>query len=303
MERVRVAGEKIYVPDTNALVEGIVSKLIREGVISGRIVIHRVVLLELEYHVSRDRAIGYAGLEEIKRLRELSRENLVMIELSGEIPRNIRFEEFDNSISPQIYTNMYVREYAYNTGATLITGDRVQAIIAESMGIPVIYVEPEVGSKVSIEKFFDESTMSIHLKENTIPVAKKGKPGDWVYVAIGDKPMTSREVEELAKQIIEEARLRPDSFIEIDRRGSTIIQLRNYRIIITRPPLSDGWEITAVRPLRKLKLEDYNLPSKLIERLNERAEGILIAGAPGMGKTTFAQALAEYYMRMGKVVK
>uniref|UniRef100_A0A7C4HBF4 ATPase n=1 Tax=Staphylothermus marinus TaxID=2280 RepID=A0A7C4HBF4_STAMA len=303
MERVRIAGEKIYVPDTNALVEGIVSKLIREGVISGRIVIHRVVLLELEYHVSRDRAIGYAGLEEIKRLRELSRENLVMIELSGEIPRNIRFEEFDNSISPQIYTNMYVREYAYNTGATLITGDRVQAIIAESMGIPVIYVEPEVGSKVSIEKFFDESTMSIHLKENTIPVAKKGKPGDWVYVAIGDKPMTSREVEELAKQIIEEARLRPDSFIEIDRRGSTIIQLRNYRIIITRPPLSDGWEITAVRPLRKLKLEDYNLPSKLIERLNERAEGILIAGAPGMGKTTFAQALAEYYMRMGKVVK
>ncbi|MEM1608099.1 MAG: ATPase, T2SS/T4P/T4SS family, partial [Ignisphaera sp.] len=27
------------------------------------------------------------------------------------------------------------------------------------------------------------------------------------------------------------------------------------------------------------------------------------AGAPGMGKTTFAQALAEYYARMGKIVK
>jgi ATPase len=73
--------------------------------------------------------------------------------------------------------------------------------------------------------------------------------------------------------------------------------------VIVRPPLSDGWEITAVKPVKKLRLEDYNLPPELIKRLNERAEGILIAGAPGMGKTTFAQALAEYYLRMGKIVK
>ncbi|MEM3648923.1 MAG: ATPase, T2SS/T4P/T4SS family, partial [Thermoproteota archaeon] len=31
--------------------------------------------------------------------------------------------------------------------------------------------------------------------------------------------------------------------------------------------------------------------------------GILIAGAPGMGKSTFAQALAEFYRSMNKVVK
>jgi ATPase, PilT family len=45
------------------------------------------------------------------------------------------------------------------------------------------------------------------------------------------------------------------------------------------------------------------LPPKLLHRLEKQAEGILIAGAPGMGKTTFAQALAEYYHRKGKVVK
>ena len=102
---------------------------------------------------------------------------------------------------------------------------------------------------------------------------------------------------------MEAAKRRSDGFVEIDREGSTIVQLGRYRIVITRPPLSDAWEITVVRPLKKLKLGDYNLPSKVLKRLEERAEGILIAGAPGMGKTTFAQALAEYYAERGKIVK
>jgi len=93
------------------------------------------------------------------------------------------------------------------------------------------------------------------------------------------------------------------SFIEIERKGSTIVQLSNYRIVITRPPLSDGWEITATRPVAKKKLEEYSLNPELVRRLESRAEGILIAGSPGMGKTTFAQALAEHYMKLGKIVK
>jgi ATPase len=73
--------------------------------------------------------------------------------------------------------------------------------------------------------------------------------------------------------------------------------------VIVKPPFSDGYEVTAVRPIRQLSIEDYNLPYELIERLGKRAEGILIAGAPGEGKSTFAQALAEFYMEQGKVVK
>lgn len=70
--------------------------------------------------------------------------------------------------------------------------------------------------------------------------------------------------------------------------------MQEYRIVITSPPFSDGFEVTAVRPVRKLTLDDYNLSDPLMKRL-EIAEGILIAGAPGMGKSTFAQAIAEYY--------
>ncbi len=292
------AGEEVYVPDTSALIEGAVSRLVKEGRIKGRIIIHRASLAELEHQANKGRATGYAGLEEIRRLRSLSEQGIVVVEIGGEKPR-----ASDIKILGSEAIDSLIRDYAYQIGATLITGDKVQALVAEAMGLNVIYIKPEEKRVFILEKFFDETTMSVHLKEGIIPIAKKGRPGDWSYEPIGDKPLTRNDLEEIANQIIEETRRRPDGFIEIDRFGSTIVQLGLYRIVITRPPLSDGWEITAVRPLKKLSLEDYNLPPKLIKRLNERAEGILIAGAPGMGKTTFAQALAEYYMRMGKVVK
>jgi len=91
--------------------------------------------------------------------------------------------------------------------------------------------------------------------------------------------------------------------MEMEKRGASVIQLREYRIVIARPPFSDGLEITAVRPIVKTRLEDYKLSKKLLDRLASRAEGIFIAGAPGQGKSTFAQAIAEFYLSMGKIIK
>lgn len=295
----KIAGEEIYIPDTSALVEGIVSKLIVDGRIKGTVIVHRASIAELEYYASRDRVVGYAGLEEIMKLREHSLNDLIKIEFTGDIPRNLLFNENNGSF----VSDRLVREYAYSVGAVLITTSRIQRVVAETLGIKTLYVEPSVVEGSVLDRFFDNETMSVHLKENTVPVVKKGSPGRWVYVKLSDKLLSRRVIEEIANALIEEAKRRSDGFIEIDRTGSTIIQLGLYRIVITRPPLSDGWEITAVKPLRKLKLEDYNLPKELLDRLTSRAEGILIAGAPGMGKTTFAQALAEFYLKMGKVVK
>ncbi len=289
---------EVYVPDTSSLIEGAVSRLVEEGRIRGRIIIHRASIAELEHQANKGRATGFAGLEEIKRLRRLASDGIIEVEIGGERPKAMDIRTLGSEAIDAL-----IRDYAYEIGAVLITGDRVQSIVAETMGVPVIYVAPEEVPRLRLIKYFDEVTMSIHLKEGVPPIAKKGRPGNWVYEVIGDKPLTRGELEEFANEVIEEARRRPDGFIEIDRTGSTIVQLGTFRIVITRPPLSDGWEITAVRPLKKLSLEDYNLPPELIKRLNERAEGILIAGAPGMGKTTFAQALAEYYMRLGKIVK
>ena len=51
--------------------------------------------------------------------------------------------------------------------------------------------------------------MSIHLKEDTIPMAKKGKPGNVKLVKIGTKPSTFSEINEIAKEIRNKARRNP----------------------------------------------------------------------------------------------
>ncbi|MEM3926578.1 MAG: ATPase, partial [Desulfurococcaceae archaeon] len=294
----KLAGEQVYVPDYSVLVQGLVSKFISEGVINGRIAVHRAIIHLLEQYANKGKVVGFAGLEEIKRLREMHEKGIITLEYVGERPRFMdNNEDFINNI------NALIRDTALSLDATLITSDNIQYTVSKALGIRVMYIKPEKSQKLEFEKYFGEDTMSVHLKENAVPVAKVGRPGEWRFVKLSDKPLQKQEIERMANEIIEEAKRRNDAFIEIDRVGSTIIQLGTYRIVITRPPLSDGWEITAVRPLKKLRLEDYNLSPELIKRLNERAEGILIAGAPGMGKTTFAQALAEYYMRMNKIVK
>ena len=152
------------------------------------------------------------------------------------------------------------------------------------------------------EKFFDERTMSVHLKEKCYPYAKKGLPGSWKLEKIGEEILTSDEIQKFVKEIIERSRIDEESFVEISRRGSTIVQYKNYRIVIVKPPISDGWEITVVKPIKKLNLEDYKISPLLLNKLKE-ARGVIIAGETGSGKSTIAQALAEDYSQSGKITK
>jgi ATPase len=282
------------VPDTSVLIEGLLSKKIEEFQTS-EIIIHNAVLAELENQANKGKAIGHLGIEEIKKLKDLD----AKLSFKGRRPHaaEIKYASLGEIDS-------LIRELAYEEGATLITRDKVQAKIAEAKGIPVEYLEVKLTKKkLLLEGFFDDITMSVHLKENTLPFAKKGYPGSWDFVQIEKKKVTQTKLKEISTQILEEAKYRHDSFIEIEREGSTIVQLSHYRITILRPPFSDGWEITAVKPVKKLTIEEYELSEKLKARVEKEAEGILIAGAPGHGKTTFASALALKYLEYGKIVK
>lgn len=289
---------EVYVPDTSVVVEGIVSKLIMNGEIKGKIALHRAILSELEGQANQGKVTGFVGLEEIKRIRDLADKGVIEFEIVGDRPRPI-----DIQYAKYGTIDAMIRDYAWENTAILVTGDRTQAEVAKAMGLKVLYIPPKRELKFGIQGFFDSETMSIHLKEGVPPRAKKGRPGKWYFTELSNKLLTRSDIESLANEIIEVAKSVPNGFIEIDRAGSTIIQIGGYRVIITRPPMSDGWEITAVKPIVKLNLNDYGLPDRLMERLEEKAEGILIAGAPGMGKTTFAQALAEFYASKNKIVK
>ncbi|MBW3000085.1 PIN domain-containing protein, partial [Candidatus Woesearchaeota archaeon] len=276
------------IPDTSVIIEGLLSRKIEAKELKPKaVIIHEAVLSELEHQANRNRDTGYLGLEEIKKLREIQKKYKFTLEYKGKRPA-----QFEITFAKSGEIDSMIRRLAFEEKATLLTADKVQALVAESKGIKVMFIEFEVAErKLKLDNYFDNKTMSVHLKESVFPFAKKGVPGKWDFVAVKDKLLTHEELREMSKEIVEEANLRPDGFVEIQRKGSTIIQLGRYRIVITKPPFSDGWEITAVKPIKRLVLKDYKLSDKLKERVGEQAEGILIAGAPGHGKTTFAQAL------------
>src|SRR3989338_420047 len=294
-----ISTERI-VPDTSVITEGLISARLKSKEIKvNEILIHEAVLSELEHQANMGRSIGLLGLEELKELREISEKLKFEVKFIGRRPgaaeiRHASLGEVDSMI----------RDLAYNEDATLVTGDKVQSKVAEAKGIKFIYIEPIIKQKkLKLDKYFDDETMSVHLRENLIPYAKKGFPGNWKVVRLGTKKLTNEEIVDIAKEIAEEAKIRKDSFIEIERRGSSIIQLGKYRIVITRPAFSDAYEITAVKPIKQLKIEEYNLNEKLRRRIEEQAEGVLIAGSPGHGKSTFASALANFYADREKTVK
>ncbi|MBU1974925.1 MAG: PINc/VapC family ATPase [Nanoarchaeota archaeon] len=288
------------IPDTSIIIEGLCSRMIESGELTPQgIIIHEAVIAELEAQANRGREIGVQGLEEIKKLRELSIKKDIDLEFKGTRPGDF---EIKHAKSGEI--DSVIREIAGEEDGALITGDKVQAMVAESKGIHVILVEFEEEEKPFIlAQYFDETTMSVHLRENTTPKAKKGRPGAWKFVEVGNDKLEKEFMKELCKEVVREAKINEEGFIELDRRGSTVLQIGSYRIVITRPPFSDGYEITAVRPVKSLTLDEYKLSDKLNERIEKQAEGILIAGAPGHGKTTFATALALFYLGKNKIIK
>ncbi|AKH32534.1 Type II/IV secretion system protein [candidate division SR1 bacterium Aalborg_AAW-1] len=153
-----------------------------------------------------------------------------------------------------------------------------------------------------LDQYFQSDIMSIHIKAGTQLSLKQGGPGAREMKLVGNI-MTQQEVKTIIATLHKEVECRDDATIEIERNLSTVIQMGNYRIVIVYPPLSDDYEITVVRPVKRLTFDDYHIDNTLVELLKNKAQGILVAGSPGSGKTTFAQALIDMYVDQKKIVK
>ena len=177
-------------------------------------------------------------------------------------------------------------------------------MVAKAKDIETVFLKSIIQNEtLEFLKFFDETTMSIHLKENQFPLGKKGKPGAFVLTKLNDELLSKSYLEMIFSQISNAATTSDDNTVEISKTGASVIQLGDYRIAVTYPPFSESFEITIVHPIVKLTLDDYSISEKLMERFSDRAEGILISGAPGSGKSTLASGLANYYHAGGKIVK
>ncbi|MFP4045596.1 MAG: PINc/VapC family ATPase [Candidatus Aenigmatarchaeota archaeon] len=292
--------ENRIIPDTSILIDGKLSELIEGDELDNvEIIVPEAVVDELQAQANNGREIGFEGLSEIKNLRKLTENRNIEISHIGRRPTQ---EEINLAKNGRI--DSLIKDHAQDCDATLYTGDIVQSKVAEAEGIDVVLVEQEEEKvELMIEKFFDENTMSVHLKEGSVPKAKRGKPGNFQLETINDREITKKEMEEFSKNIMDLTRREDDAEVEMSKKGAEVVQYKDYRIVIVKPPFCLTREITAVRPIAKLSLDDYSISEKLRKRLDEKAEGILIAGAPGSGKTTFAQALAEFYADDGNIVK
>ncbi len=288
--------EKI-VPDTSVIIGRKITELVKVGKLKGSVVlIPEIVIGELENQANKGKETGFDGLEEIKELSRLADSGKIKIEYIGKRPSADEIRLAHTGALDSL-----IRDVAEKENAKLITGDLVQFLVAEAKGIKCEHIEVRKDERPKIEAYFDKGTMSVHLKEGCTPKAKKGRPGDIELVEIGDEELTEEEMDELAKDILEHSRDENCS-VEMGLREATVVQLKDIRITITRPRFTREIEVTAVRPIAHPTLESYKLSDKLKARL-ERAEGILVAGPPGAGKSSFAQSLAQFYAEKGKIVK
>lgn len=161
---------------------------------------------------------------------------------------------------------------------------------------------PIIGNSI-LDHYFDEQTMSLHLKANRPILRKKGKPGDWKPIVDPNEIMTKDKFLELVDTLFKEVESREDAFLEINRDLSKVLQIGPYRIVIVYAPLSDGMEMTVVRPVKKMTMEEYQLQPELLDLLRNKSKGILISGAPGSGKSTFAGALIDVYHQDHHIIK
>ena len=292
---------KRYVLDTSIIIDGEITKMIEAGQIDkgSEIIIPLAVLDELQSQASSNKEYGFVGLNEIKKIRDQSSIKHISLRFLGERP-NID----DIRLAKHGRIDAIIKDVALHEDATLITADYVQALVAEAQGIKSLHIGAITKTTdLEFEKFFDSDTMSVHLKEGVSPWAKRGKPGSSQLTKLEEKRSTYQELTNIIKEISEASRVNRTGSIEISRNGATVIQYGLFRIAITRPPFSDSLEITIVRPIVRLSLEDYNITEKLIARLSASSEGIVISGPPGSGKSTFASSLAEFYAKNGKIVK
>jgi ATPase len=289
------------VPDTSTIINGSITQRVESGEFRGaNIIVPEAVVSELEAQANKGRETGYTGLEELRKLHDMSMNGEITLQYTGPRPTldQVRLAEGGE-------IDALIRGIAVKYAAKFVTCDRVQASVASATGVDVVYIRPEreEHKPLTLMSYFEPDIMSVHLKADVEPYAKRGSIKKMRLERIGDNKLTDKELLRMAHEILEHAKSGSEGFIEMERGGATVVQLGSLRIAIATPPFSDGVEITAVRPIAKLSLEEYAFSNVLKDRIIEKRRGILVAGPPGAGKSTFAQAIAEFLYAHDFIVK
>ena len=171
-----------YACDTSVIFNGQIINLIKDGELGDKpeIQISNIVLAEVEYRTNIHKEIGYFGLNVLKHLRKLHEDGEITLHIIGKRPTR---EEI--KMAPGGELDALIRESALQNKAVLITADRIQGDMGVFEGLEVLFAWEKkskteiLPSSLKLLSYFDEETMSVHLKRDLPPYAKKGSPGNW----------------------------------------------------------------------------------------------------------------------------
>ena len=120
----------VGVVDYSVLTEGILSSKISNNELEiKKLLISKKLIWRLEKETRANKLVGELGLEEIKKLKEISKQKGFEIDFVNFLREGIFDEE---------KLSFFVRELAWEEGAVLITADEIQAKLGEGQGLEVI---------------------------------------------------------------------------------------------------------------------------------------------------------------------
>ncbi len=74
----------LHVIDVDAIIDGSARRMVEEGRITGRLLIHRIIIEYLYHEASKGLSHGFTGLSELNRLLALSSDNVEIIIVDDE---------------------------------------------------------------------------------------------------------------------------------------------------------------------------------------------------------------------------
>ena len=250
------------VADTSVIInDQLVSQIESGSIRDSEIIIPQAVFDEIQSQASNKKEKGFIGIEKIQKLQKLSKDFGLTVSVQGTHPS---LDDIKLAASGRI--DALIIDLAKKISAILYTSDNLQHLMAQTNGVDSVHLKSIVKTEpLEFLKFFDEQTMSVHLKENQTPLAKRGKPGSFLLTDLDGEILDRKYLELIFSQILDASNASDAGSVDISKAGASVIQYGDYRIAITYPPFSELFEITIVHPIAKLSLDDYSVSEFLDE--------------------------------------
>lgn len=286
--------EKI-IPDTSVLINGVLSRLIEAGEIKDcELIIPLAAVDELQAQASRGRDIGLRGLEEIKRIREVSGEKNIRIRFSGERPS---LDDIRLARSGRI--DALIRDVARAEGGMLYTSDYVQALVAEAEGILVRYIEPyRRPEEPAYKRYLKPDVVNLYLRDGARPYADVLRDGRLETVMLDDKPCNEELLNEVLEEVMAVARIKENVNILMLRPDIVVLEMNDYRVRIMKPPLSDRMEAMIQRSILQLVPESA-IVEPIVRECASGRRGVLVLNLDEVYSFPIAERVVGRLWEMG----